>query len=422
MPWKNPVKSYPAPEVINPGGYRCIQVLVPDDPLYISEFFQAYRFFGTWLAWPRDNSHTGKQIADIWKDGINRAVDAWEGQEGCLPGPEGPEGPQGPQGPAGSTGSTGPQGPAGTPAGPIYPEDPGEIPFPEGSDKACETATSAIAYMQHFVSEIANQLDVGAALLVMVAVAIGILSLVVTIGLDIVIVVAFISAIMGISGPTFRGWFDETLWGTLKEYLYSAAQPDGIITAGGWDCLQAQWAEDTGPGWDFIKGLLSILKQGATNNSNYLQVLGSADCTGLSNQGCPEYFEHVFDFAGGLQGWTSDAFDDGAFRPVFYGWGWAINGSIVFQEARITYVEYSGYASEGSGYNKSIQGGIDPTTSNIAIYNSSGPGVIGVIGDNLDVQCSKLGFHADCGNGCGANFYIDRFIVHGYRVGGDPFE
>jgi len=59
------VKNYPIPVDPFPEDYKCVQVLVPNNSLYVSEFFEAYSYFTKWVAWPRGNNNIGARVADV---------------------------------------------------------------------------------------------------------------------------------------------------------------------------------------------------------------------------------------------------------------------------------------------------------------------------------------------------------------------
>lgn len=71
-------KAYKFPTPIDPGGYRCIRVYIPDDTLYLAAFWRAYSFFGEWIAWQRDADHNAKDVAEIWRTGIEQSRQEYE--------------------------------------------------------------------------------------------------------------------------------------------------------------------------------------------------------------------------------------------------------------------------------------------------------------------------------------------------------
>lgn len=76
-------KGYKLPETIDPEALQCFKVYVPDDTLYLAAFWSAYRFFGTWLAWERDDAHSGAAAAAVWRNAFELARAAYEAGEGC---------------------------------------------------------------------------------------------------------------------------------------------------------------------------------------------------------------------------------------------------------------------------------------------------------------------------------------------------
>lgn len=78
--WRD--KAYPIPDDIDPGQNRCIRIYVPDNPVYLGDFWLAYEFFTSWLAWPKGGT-TAKQVAAIWKAAFDQAREEYELGEGC---------------------------------------------------------------------------------------------------------------------------------------------------------------------------------------------------------------------------------------------------------------------------------------------------------------------------------------------------
>ncbi len=64
--------GYPLPDNPQPEGTRCIMVHIPDDPLYLYEFLDAYEYFGKWVAWERDEAHNGALAAASWRGAIEK--------------------------------------------------------------------------------------------------------------------------------------------------------------------------------------------------------------------------------------------------------------------------------------------------------------------------------------------------------------
>jgi len=62
-------KGYKLPDVM-PDGLRCFMVAIPDDDAFLYAFMGAYRFFGTWVAWEREDSHRGTIAAELWRSAI----------------------------------------------------------------------------------------------------------------------------------------------------------------------------------------------------------------------------------------------------------------------------------------------------------------------------------------------------------------
>lgn len=446
-PARKTPKAYPLPAVIDPGDYKCIQVLIPNDPLYISEFWQAYRFFGTWLAWPRDAARTGAVVADVWKVGIN---DAWEhflALEGCLPGPEGPqgpagpEGPQGPQGPQGIPGAPGAEGPQG-PAGPVGPQGPGTYPpetppgpYPEGSDNPCEAATAVIGVIQLVVETLSDMVNAGAAVLTIVAALWAIFTLLSTGGAGMPLVVAVVSSLVALGSAGIDAAFDSTFYGTLKEYLYSAAYPSGQFSAASMLCLTDQMEGETGLPWDFTRALFSMWGYNGLNNASHVVGLGGADCTGLDYSFCQSYFEHTFDFTAGAFGWEVLVFNEGEEMEYTPGVGfvgnWYSNPHVVN-----SWIGREWLAMRVTEFTMRLTcSAMNPNqpNNNRAIYwNNNGAGVANQWDRVVNDGSWEYTFTHDepavdqiqCGAGSSysqGQIIITSVTIKGYCIGGDPF-
>lgn len=77
-------KGYSFPDPIDPGEVACFKVYVPKDTLYLAAFWRAYQFFGEWLAWRRDDAHTGKDVAALWRPLIELARSEYEASGGVC--------------------------------------------------------------------------------------------------------------------------------------------------------------------------------------------------------------------------------------------------------------------------------------------------------------------------------------------------
>lgn len=62
--------AYLIPDTPNPENKQCLLVFIPDDPLYLYQFMDAYEYFGKWVAWERDEAKRGKVAASSWRDAI----------------------------------------------------------------------------------------------------------------------------------------------------------------------------------------------------------------------------------------------------------------------------------------------------------------------------------------------------------------
>lgn len=75
MPWKSTERegypAYPVPENPFPENRICVRVFLPDDPIYLADWWNSWAILGKWVAWPRDAQHTAKDIAAFWQECID---------------------------------------------------------------------------------------------------------------------------------------------------------------------------------------------------------------------------------------------------------------------------------------------------------------------------------------------------------------
>lgn len=76
-------RKYHWPLPIDPEAYKCIKVYIPEDSLYLGQFWQAYQHFTRFFAWEKDDLHTGSQVAEIWRAGYDLARAEYEAGQGC---------------------------------------------------------------------------------------------------------------------------------------------------------------------------------------------------------------------------------------------------------------------------------------------------------------------------------------------------
>lgn len=79
----NDGRGYHWPVPIDPGAGKCIQVYIPDDPLYLGAFWAAYEHFTKWVAWARDADHTGIAVAEVWRPYFELSRQLYEAGAEC---------------------------------------------------------------------------------------------------------------------------------------------------------------------------------------------------------------------------------------------------------------------------------------------------------------------------------------------------
>lgn len=70
-------KAYLLPDELEPSGYRCFKMYVPDEPEYIAAFWGSIDFLATWTAWERDADKNARVAARVWKDAVEISRFSW---------------------------------------------------------------------------------------------------------------------------------------------------------------------------------------------------------------------------------------------------------------------------------------------------------------------------------------------------------
>jgi hypothetical protein len=53
-----------------PDGYRCVELQIPDGDEYHTQLVSLLEMLTKWYNWARDETHRGKMVADLWRDGL----------------------------------------------------------------------------------------------------------------------------------------------------------------------------------------------------------------------------------------------------------------------------------------------------------------------------------------------------------------
>lgn len=343
MPWDGKQiepNAYPAPENPTPDGYKCVQVLIPNDPLYLASFWHAYEHFTHWVAWPRDAAHTARDIAALWRAGFEIAREAYLNMGGCLPGPQGPAGPQGPQGPAGPEGPPGPQGPQGPagpagpqgpagPAGPPGPAGPGNpnapsYPDPVANNDKCKSTDTVILWMQDFFTQLHALLNGVMGALGLYSAILGAFAVIATPQVPADDMIAYGIAILAVQVSLWDGYLTNMFWGVVKECLYCNCPDDGIWTWEAWG--SAAWdvgevADPNNPFYNIVVLTMGLIGPDGANHTQALYDVGGGDCSSIS---CPWHVVIPLDTTGGpfLPYKSATNHDEAQYRTWMFGAGW----------------------------------------------------------------------------------------------------
>lgn len=77
------MSGYTFPDPFDPEETICFKVYVPKHAYYLAAFWRSYEYLTTWHAWQRDEAHTGKDVAALWRIAYDLARTAYEAGENC---------------------------------------------------------------------------------------------------------------------------------------------------------------------------------------------------------------------------------------------------------------------------------------------------------------------------------------------------
>lgn len=68
-------KGYIIPDNINPEGYRCFALYVPDDDGYVEALSGHLHDLTKWQSWAKDGTTRASQAASVWRDAIDKSIE-----------------------------------------------------------------------------------------------------------------------------------------------------------------------------------------------------------------------------------------------------------------------------------------------------------------------------------------------------------
>lgn len=78
--------GYLLPTVIDPPDTVCVQINIPNDRFHIAAFWGQIELLARWYTWERDDAHTGKDVAAVWREVFTQARQYWEDCNMACPG------------------------------------------------------------------------------------------------------------------------------------------------------------------------------------------------------------------------------------------------------------------------------------------------------------------------------------------------
>lgn len=289
----------------------CIKLFVPNDPAHLAAFWGALWNLTYWNQWQRDPLKQGTQVAAVWKDVWFDARAINDGLEGCEIVPFDVR--QNEETPCilektedGDTWTpfadlrlcppsialidgvayyVDPVTGAYTPlsdAPPATPPAPRPIPPREGSedDNRCLTAANAVNVLLTLHQSVAAAYNPAIALLMLASVVVGAVATVLSYGLGVFVVVAYMDALLAVASALTFSAFSTEVQDELRCILYCAASDNGsgVVT---FDFAQVESELDARTDidiWTAIDVYVSIIGESGLNQAGATTAITDAEC------------------------------------------------------------------------------------------------------------------------------------------------
>jgi hypothetical protein len=171
-------------------------------------------------------------------------------------------------------------------------------------DVRCFFAFSSYGFIKRILDQAKVTLDLGGAVLGVVAAILGLVSIVITVGADIPILLALATAVFGLYSVGWEATLTEATYQNLRIALYNGCdETTGKIDAVGLECVIFQLEELEGPAYFVFKLCVQLMGFVGLNNSMVVTPDQNGSCNGYENGKCWQPFEITFDFTESGIGW-----------------------------------------------------------------------------------------------------------------------
>lgn len=278
-------KGYQLPAVVDPVGKICVCVPVPNDQNHIRAFLGQLDMLAKWYTWAKDEAHTGKDAAEIWRDVVAQVREAIDMDCGCGGGASIPTNQRytedGLLEVSYDGGVTWENGEAIDPRfnSPLFPPLDGST-----EQQKCNTAYGAVQYLQDTIYSDLTTYTSAAQLLTFIA---SVLAILFTGGVATPLIVAAVGNLFAFGLSAVDAALTGAVWDDFGCLLYCRLEDDGTMTTENFIGLQADVnATFTGIVPQVLNDAVRMLGPVGLVNSGRSIRITSADCSGCECNEC----------------------------------------------------------------------------------------------------------------------------------------